>query len=429
MLKFKLYTFAILFSIITSKSYAQFFEIYQAVDVEKYQGKNFILEGKIFYMDNITNSSWAVLGARSINADGKQLKQTFYNDNASDYFKKNEWSAYELSGKIEKGAKYLATSIAISGNDSYYLDDFKLFIKDGKNKIEIPLKNGDFETNTILNWQSMGLDKNTKLTLSKEKAYSGAQSLFIDNSKVQSAPTLGNNSTVGKYAEVNGIKLYYEIYGEGEPLLLLHGNNSSIASFENQVEILSKKYKVIALDSRGQGKSTGDSKKITYELMAKDVNELLQHLQLKNVNILGWSDGGNIALIVAMQYPDKVKKMAVMGTVLFNNDSSVTTETNTLIRKQVKEMRDKGVDESNMDYRLKMLLLTEPNINPDSLKKIQAPTLVIAGQYDVVKEKHSKLIAEKIQNSKLLIFKGADHEAPKKIPQLFNKAVLDFFEK
>ncbi|RZK47499.1 MAG: hypothetical protein EOO87_21885, partial [Pedobacter sp.] len=154
MLKFKLYTFAILFSIITSKSYAQFFEIYQAVDVEKYQGKNFILEGKIFYVDDITNSSWAVLGARSINADGKQLKQTFYNDNASDYFKKNEWSAYELSGKIEKGAKYLATSIAISGNDSYYLDDFKLFIKDGKNKIEIPLKNGDFETNTILNWQS-----------------------------------------------------------------------------------------------------------------------------------------------------------------------------------------------------------------------------------------------------------------------------------
>ncbi|RZK66123.1 MAG: alpha/beta hydrolase [Pedobacter sp.] len=255
------------------------------------------------------------------------------------------------------------------------------------------------------------------------------QSLFIDNSAVQSAPTLGNNPTVGKYAELNGIKLYYEIYGEGEPLLLLHGNNSSIASFENQVEILSKKYKVIALDSRGQGKSTGDSTKITYELMAKDVNEFLQQLQLKNVNILGWSDGGNIALIVAMQYPDKVKKMAVMGTVLFNNDSSVTPETNKLIRQQVKEMKDKGIAESNMDYRLKTLLLTEPNINPDSLKKIQAPTLVMAGQYDVVKEKHSKLIAEKIQNSKFLIFKGADHEAPKKIPQLFNRAVLDFLEK
>jgi len=428
MLKFKLYTFAILLFVTSPKSYAQFFEIYQAVDIEKYQGKNFILEGKIFYVNAITNGSWAVLGARSINKDGKQLKQTLYNDNAGDYFKKDEWSTYQLAGKIEKGAKYLAPSIAFAGSASYYLDEFKLFINDGKNKIEIPLKNAGFENDTLLNWQSMGLDKNTKLTLSKEKVFSGKQSLFVDNSTVQSAPSLGNNPNTGKSIDVNGIKLYYEIYGDGEPLLLLHGNNSSIASFENQVDVLSKKYKVIALDSRGQGKSTGDSTKITYELMAKDVNAFLQQLQLKNVNILGWSDGGNIALILAMQYPDKVKKMAVMGTVLFNDDSSVSSETNKLIRKQVKEMKDKGIAESNMDYRLKMLLLTEPNINPDSLNKIQAPTLVMAGQYDVVKEKHTKLIAEKIQDSKLLIFKGADHEAPKKISPLFNQAVLDFLE-
>ena len=128
-----------------------------------------------------------------------------------------------------------------------------------------------------------------------------------------------------------------------------------------------------------------------------------------------------------MQHPDKVKQMAVMGTVLFNNDSSVTPETNKLIRNQVKEMQAKGAATSNMDYRLKMLLLTEPNINPDSLLKIQTPTLVMAGQHDVVKEKHTKLIAEKIANSKLVIFKGADHEAPKKIAQLFNQTVLDFF--
>ncbi|RYY05570.1 MAG: alpha/beta hydrolase [Sphingobacteriaceae bacterium] len=168
--------------------------------------------------------------------------------------------------------------------------------------------------------------------------------------------------------------------------------------------------------------------KLTYELMAEDVNTFLDKIQLKNVDILGWSDGGNIALILAMQHPDKVNKMAVMGTVLYNDDSSVTAETNKLIHKQVNEMEDKGVPKTNMDYRLKNLLLTEPHINPDSLRKIQSPTLVMAGQYDVVKEKHTKLIAEKIKHSKLVIFKGADHEAPQKIPQLFNQTVLDFFD-
>ena len=91
-------------------------------------------------------------------------------------------------------------------------------------------------------------------------------------------------------------------------------------------------------------------------------------------------------------------------------------------------MENKGVDKNNMDYRLKVLLLTEPHINPDSLKEIKAPTLVMAGQHDVIKENHTKLIAEKIPNSKLVIFKGAGHEAPAEIPLLFNDTVLSFFD-
>jgi pimeloyl-ACP methyl ester carboxylesterase len=198
--------------------------------------------------------------------------------------------------------------------------------------------------------------------------------------------------------------------------------------FSSQFQYFKDKYKIVGLDSRGQGKSTADSTKLTYELMAEDVNTFLDKLHLKKVNILGWSDGANIALILAMNHPDKVNKMAIMGTVLYNNDASVTAETNQLLRKQVKEMEARGVAKTSMDYRLKMLLLTEPHINPDSLQKIQAPTLVMAGQYDVVKRKHTELIAKKIPKSQLIIFKGADHEAPEKIPDLFNKAVSTFFE-
>jgi len=426
-LYFKLLTLLLL--ITSANSYAQFYEIYQAVAIESYQGKKFSLEGKIYYKDPIANDSWLVLAARSVDTNGKPIKTALYNENAADYHKQDDWSSYVLNGKIDKKAKFLAIGVAIAGPGNYYLDDFKLFIEDGKNKIEIPIQNSDFEGDSLLHWKTMTMDKNTSLSLSKETVFSGKQALFIDNSKLTVAPTLGSNAQLGKYMDVNGVKLYYEVYGKGEPLLLLHGNNSSMGSFNKQLEALSKKYTVIGLDSRGQGKSTSDGTKITYELMAEDVNTFLEKMQLKNVNILGWSDGGNIAIVLGMQHPDKINKMAIMGTVLYNNDSSVTSETNKLIRKQVKEMESKGIPETSMDYRLKMLLLTEPNINPDALQKIQASTLVMAGQYDVVKEKHTKLIAEKIPHSKLVIFKGGDHEAPAKMSELFNETVLTFFDK
>ena len=419
----------LVFSLSFLNSFAQDAGIYQGVNVEKYQGKNFVIESKIFYKTNLANGSYAVLGYSYYDAKGKMIKKIVYNDDAGDYYKQGEWSNYELSGKVDKKAKYLGVMAAIGGNASYYLDDFKLFIKDGANKIEIPLVNPGFEINSLQNWQTYSRNSNTKFTISSEKAFSGKNSLLVDNSSVKVAPTLGNNEELGKYMDVNGVKLYYEIYGKGEPLLLIHGNNTSMAIFKNQLDVLSKKYMVIGLDSRGQGKSTGNDTKLTYELMAEDVNTFLDKMNLKNVDILGWSDGGNIAVILAMNHPDKVHKMAIMGTVLYNDDTSVKPEINKLIRKQLKDWDEKGISKNSMNYRLKMLLLTEPHVNPDSLEKIKAPTLVMAGEFDIVKEKHTKLIAEKIPNSKLVIFKGADHEAPEKIPQLFNETVLDFFAK
>lgn len=400
----------------------------QIVDIEQYRGKEFILEGEIFYKDNITDHSFALLCAASIDDNGKAGTPLF-NDNAKVYYKHNDWSHYELSGKVDKKAKYLGIGAWISGTGSYYFDDFKLFVKDGRNgKVEIPLKNAGFEKDSLNDWNLANISRNTKVSMSMDNAASGKKSLFINNSGVSVTPQFGDNPKVGKYMDVNGVKLYYEIYGKGEPLLFLNGNNSSMWRFINQFRFFNGKYKIIGLDSRGQGKSSSNTTKLTYELMAEDVNILLDKLHLKRVNILGWSDGGNIALILAMNHPDKVNKMAIMGTVLYNNDESVTAETNQLLRKQISEMDARGVSKNSMDYRLKMLLLTEPHINPDSLQRIQAPTLVMAGQYDVVKRKHTKLIAKKIPNSQLIIFKGADHTAPEQIPDLFNKAVSNFFE-
>jgi len=123
----------------------------------------------------------------------------------------------------------------------------------------------------------------------------------------------GSNAQVGKYADVNGIKVYYEIYGAGEPLLLLHGNSGSIENFVYQIPELSKHFRVIAVDSRAQGKSTDSDKEITYALMASDMSALIDKLNLGSVHVVGWSDGGIVGLELALAHPQQVKKLVTFG--------------------------------------------------------------------------------------------------------------------
>ena len=123
----------------------------------------------------------------------------------------------------------------------------------------------------------------------------------------------GSNPAAGKYIDVNDIKVYYEIYGEGEPLLLLHGNSGSIENFIYQIPELSKHFKVIAVDSRAQGRTSDSDQEITYALMASDMSELIDKLNLGKVNVVGWSDGGNIGLELAFAHPEKVLKVVAFG--------------------------------------------------------------------------------------------------------------------
>lgn len=277
MLKLISNVFIFLVSVIFSQFSGQMlYQVYQGVSVEKYQGKNFILEGKIFYNNEISNSSWIVLTTVPMNSKGKVMKDPTYTPDAGIYYKKGEWSSYEMKGKIDKKATGLVIGVSVAGTGSYYLDDFKLFVLDGKDKIKIPVKNGDFEDSSLMPWQSHAMEKGSQMSISNAKPFSGKQSLLIDNSAADVKPSFGNNKEIGKMMDVIGVKLYYEIYGQGEPLLLIHGNNSSMASFKNQLDVLAKKYQVIALDSRGQGNSTSNDVKLTYELMADDINVFLE---------------------------------------------------------------------------------------------------------------------------------------------------------
>jgi pimeloyl-ACP methyl ester carboxylesterase len=134
----------------------------------------------------------------------------------------------------------------------------------------------------------------------------------------------GNNLRDGKFYNVRGIKIYCEIYGSGKPLLMIHGNGGSISSFKNNISYFSKKYKVIVADSRSQGKSKDGNDSLSFEMMADDDEAaLLDVLHIDSTYVLGWSDGGINALLLAMRHPEKVIKLASTGANLWPDSTAI----------------------------------------------------------------------------------------------------------
>ena len=116
----------------------------------------------------------------------------------------------------------------------------------------------------------------------------------------------GNNKNAGKYYKVRGINMYAEQYGSGKPLLMFHGNGGSIRSMASIIPYFSQRYQVIAIDSRAHGKSTDNADSLSFEMMADDDAELLDQMHIDSAYVIGWSDGGIVALALAMRHPSKL---------------------------------------------------------------------------------------------------------------------------
>lgn len=241
----------------------------------------------------------------------------------------------------------------------------------------------------------------------------------------------GNNKDVGKYVRVNGTKIYYEEYGKGEPLLIIHSCGTDINAMEFQIEYFKKSYRVIAADSRGQGKSKLKTKELTYDLMAEDLEGLIKHLKLDNVNILGWSDGGIIALKMAINNKVKVKKVVAMGANLRPDKTAV----NTWAYNQVREMKAKTLKmieqgDKTKDWKRELqldnLLVNQPNIKNSELKKIKAPVLVMIGDRGIIRNEHAVEIFNNLPKSQLCIMPGFNHGAPRSSSKTFNQIVDRF---
>ena len=240
----------------------------------------------------------------------------------------------------------------------------------------------------------------------------------------------GANEAAGATFVHDGVTLYYETYGEGEPLLLIHGNGASIGSFGAQIDFFKTHYRVIAMDSRDQGKSSDSEGPITYEKMTDDLAALLDHLKAGPVDVIGWSDGGIEALLLGLRHPDKVKKLAVMAANLNPSLKAIYPETDAWVREALASIPPEAKDapETKRFVKVSGMMLKEPDIDPKMLGKITAPTLIMASDHDVIRTEHTVEIYNAIPNANLAIFPNATHFVPYDDPELFNGTVERFLK-
>lgn len=241
----------------------------------------------------------------------------------------------------------------------------------------------------------------------------------------------GNNPAIGKYYPVRGINIYTEEYGKGLPLLMIHGNGGSGKSFEKIIPFFSQKYRVIIADSRAQGKSDDRGDSLSFEMMADDVAALLEAMNIDSALILGTSDGGIIALVLAMRHPGKVIKLAETGADLVPDSTGIAIVHSSWVKskKYFEENKDKifrDAAEKNR-WKVRMLDWRQPDIPFSSLQSIRCPTLIITGDHDMFKIEHTLQIYHHIPKSYLWVIPNSGHGTMREHTEDFIKKVDHFF--
>ena len=222
------------------------------------------------------------------------------------------------------------------------------------------------------------------------------------------------------------IKLNYREQVDGYPLILLHGNGEDSSCFRHQLEYFSKEYRVIAIDTRGQGESPRGTAPFTFEQFAQDLEDFMDEHGIFRANILGFSDGGITALIFALTRPERVNKLILNGANL--DPEGVVEPLRTKIQEKAKEAaQTKDESAENMQRYENLRQMAEPSIDPKELSKVEAPTLVIVGTQDLIEGAHTKLIYSSLPNAELVFVQG-DHFIAYDNPVAFNEAVDKFLK-
>lgn len=246
-------------------------------------------------------------------------------------------------------------------------------------------------------------------------------------------PALPDSAERGS-VEVDGARIAYSIYGHGEPVLLLHGGLGNSTHFGFQLPALVDKFQVIAIDSRGQGRSTRTPAALTYDLMATDVIAVLDHLHIARASVVGWSDGGEVALKLGIKFPDRVHRLFIFGANYDASGSKARGSRAATFTAYMQKCRadyqrllktTRGFDE--LTAALLPLWRTPSGITRDQLRAIQAPVAVADGDHDeIILIEQIEEMARLIPRGKLVIFSDTSHFALWQDPAAFNQAMLDF---
>ena len=224
------------------------------------------------------------------------------------------------------------------------------------------------------------------------------------------------------------IQLHFIEQGQGQPMILLHGNGESCDYFEHQIAYFSKQYHVIALDTRGHGQSPRGEKPFTIKQFAEDLHDFMDEKGIEKAHILGFSDGGNIALTFALKYPERIEKLILNGANLFPSGVKPLYQWPIEIGYRIARLFSKKSEKAKQNAEMLGLMVNEPHIEPSELARLTMPVLVIAGTKDMIKESHTRLIYKSLPNAQMNIIEG-DHFVANKNADAFNKVVDLFLRK
>ena len=215
--------------------------------------------------------------------------------------------------------------------------------------------------------------------------------------------------------------------GQGEALILLHGNSENCDYFQGQTDEFARFFHVYAIDTRGHGKTPRGNAPFTIRQFADDLLDFMDAHQIGKAHLLGFSDGGNIAMIFAMKHPDRVNRLILNGANLDAKGVKPSVQIPIEIGYRIARIFARISQAAKLNAEMLGLMVNDPNVPSEELVKIQAKTLVIAGTKDMIKDEHTRLIAQSIPEAQLVILEG-NHFIANKCPQAFNDAVLKFLK-
>ncbi|TLX75354.1 alpha/beta hydrolase [Labilibacter sediminis] len=249
----------------------------------------------------------------------------------------------------------------------------------------------------------------------------------------------GSNLEKGKYVTISENQIYYETYGQGAPLLLIHGGLGSISNFMYSISDFSEHFKVIAMDSPGHGRSSHvDS--LSYPYLAEIISQFIDNLKLDSLYILGFSDGAVVGLQLAADRPDKVKKLFAIGANIrldALSESSISWMKNDMIEwaknkdgwwsKNILPLMEQPEKSDIFLKNTQKMWLTEVYVENSKIQSIKIPTMIMQGDKDGIKKEHAVELSNYIENSQLCILPKTAHFVFGSKPKMVNQIAIDFF--